>query len=169
VLAEDAVTPVDADPVLNVVFCTVTAFWALGPPAEPKLLVLTVWACVGSEIEIVWLCAGRFVVANVVVAEPPVAAKAYALPEPTGMRSVKFGRPNVVAPSPAPYVVLITANNAAYVERDTFAPSQNKYPLGAELVDHINIVPDGFPDAAAEVHVVPLDVNTLPDDPGATT
>jgi len=52
-------------------------------------------------------------------------------PEPTATLRRKSGTANVVEPSPAPKVVPMTANRAAYVVRETAVPSQRRYPVGA--------------------------------------
>jgi hypothetical protein len=48
----------------------------------------------------------------------------------------KSGNANVVDPSPAPNVVPMTANNAAYAVRETNAPFAFTHPAGATVTGH---------------------------------
>src|SRR6185312_2434704 len=79
-----------------------------------------------------WLCAGISGMVSVCAASPPLVPGAYprGLLAPSGNRPLRSGRLNVVLLSPMPYWVLIAANNAAYVVRDTACPAHARYPGG---------------------------------------
>ena len=75
-----------------------------------------------------WLCAGISAMLIVWVDDPPVEPTVFANggsdpPEPATTLPCRFGRLKVVEPSPIPHVVLIAANNVAYVVLLTAEPS----------------------------------------------
>lgn len=76
---------------------------------------------------------------------------------PIGTLFLRLGTLNVVEPSHTPYKVDITENNEEYVVRETAVPSHNKYHVGADAVDHIEILPVGSPH-----HVISDVIATVP-------
>ena len=87
---------------------------------------------------------------------PPVEPSAYEPDLPITKRLCTFGTLNVLDPSPAPYVVEISANKALYVERETAVPSHNKYPVGTlpEAAEKGIIIPVCTTKAPAESNLV---------------
>ena len=93
-----------------------------------------------------------FAVFTVCVCRVPVPGEAFNVVVANGNSPlVKFGRLNVVEPSPAPYLSPIKRYKALYVERDLAVPSQVKKPDGgvADEPPHARIVPGGTPTPAA--------------------
>src|SRR5262245_37247510 len=90
----------------------------------------------GSVTECV--CTGTLLLPSVTLSLPPVFPAAES---PRRNLPTRFGRLNVLLPSPLPHTVPIAANNSAKLVRLTAAPSHTSHPPGAVNPPHIAMNP----------------------------
>ena len=112
------------------------ALWALLVIVTVAAAVLVwVWLALWALLVIVTVCVcpddAVFAVFTVCVCRVLVPGEAFNVVVANGNSPlVKFGKLNVVEPSPAPYLSPIKRYKALYVVRETAVPSQVKKPVG---------------------------------------
>ena len=93
----------------------------------------------------VWVWDGSWLTDRLKFVAPPRVEKAK-FPAPTRNLFRRSGRLNVLDPSPAPHVVPMTVNNAAYIVRSTAAPLQTSHPVGSVAAANAMSIPVGLTD-----------------------